>query len=410
MSEMPGNKDDRKQKVKELIMRLHQGEDPGAVKEEFKEVIKGLSPFQIAKIEGEMIKDGMPREEIHNLCDVHLAAMKDAIEGTAPMVPEWHPLRVLLGEHREFLKAASQLRELAKQLKAASGKGEVADQIRKVSAIVGDFPMEELHYQREENVLFPYLEKHGVTEPPAIMWMDHDRIREMKKNISSLVSRSDGMDFSEFTRFFMEAALAYHEMVSSHFYKENNILFPSSVQVIEDAEWKDIRKQFDDIGYFKVKPLEGEMLEGESESPEEVVSALSQEGEIRFEAGSLRFHELEPLFNSLPVDITFVDNEDRVRYFSQTKDRIFVRAKAIIGREVKNCHPQKSVHVVSQIVSDFKSGKRDNADFWINLNDRMILIRYYAVRNKDGDYLGTVEVSQDITEIQQLSGEKRLLD
>ena len=129
-----------------------------------------------------------------------------------------------------------------------------------------------------------------------------------------------------------------------------------------------------------------------------------------FETGELSRKEIEAIFNNLPVDITFVDREDKVRYFSQTKDRVFPRTKAIIGREVQKCHPQKSVHIVNKILEDFKSGKRDVAEFWINLKERQIYIRYFAVRDKEGNYLGCLEVTQDITELKKIEGEKRLLD
>jgi PAS domain S-box-containing protein len=131
---------------------------------------------------------------------------------------------------------------------------------------------------------------------------------------------------------------------------------------------------------------------------------------ISFETGSLSEEEIESVLNSLPVDITFVDKEDTVRYFSQSKGRIFPRAKAVIGRKVQQCHPQESLQKVVQILEDFKSRRRDVAEFWINLKGRLIYIRYYAVRDGNGKYLGCLEVTQDITDVQKITGEKRLLD
>lgn len=131
---------------------------------------------------------------------------------------------------------------------------------------------------------------------------------------------------------------------------------------------------------------------------------------LQFETGSLSKEEAEAVLDSLPVDISFIDKEDRVKYFNKAEGRIFVRTKAVIGRKVQLCHPQKSVHVVNKILEAFKTGKKDVAEFWINLNDRLILIRYFAVRDKNGKYLGTVEVTQDITDIKKIEGQKRLLD
>jgi PAS domain S-box-containing protein len=131
---------------------------------------------------------------------------------------------------------------------------------------------------------------------------------------------------------------------------------------------------------------------------------------LQFETGSLSEEEVEAVLDSLPVDISFVDKEDRVKYFNKAEGRIFVRTKAVIGRKVQLCHPQKSVHIVNNILEAFKTGKKDVAEFWISLNKRLILIRYFAVRDKNGKYLGTMEVTQDITDIKKIEGQKRLLD
>jgi PAS domain S-box-containing protein len=144
-----------------------------------------------------------------------------------------------------------------------------------------------------------------------------------------------------------------------------------------------------------------------SEPPEKKESEM--EGALTFETGALLKEEIEAIFSTLPVDITFVDKDDTVRYFSQSKDRIFVRTKAVIGRKVQQCHPQKSVHVVNKLLEDFKGGRKGVDEFWINSEGRLILIRYFPVRNKNGEYLGCVEVTQDITGIKKIEGEKRLL-
>ena len=139
-------------------------------------------------------------------------------------------------------------------------------------------------------------------------------------------------------------------------------------------------------------------------------TAPASEGVLRFETGSLSKEEIEAILDSLPVDISFVDKNDAVKYFNKADKRIFVRTKAVIGRKVQLCHPQKSVHVVNQILEAFKTGKKDSAEFWITMDNRLIHIRYFAVRDKDGKYLGTMEVTQDLTDIKKIEGQKRLLD
>jgi len=131
---------------------------------------------------------------------------------------------------------------------------------------------------------------------------------------------------------------------------------------------------------------------------------------LQFETGALSKEEVEAVLDSLPVDISFVDKEDRVKYFNKAGKRIFVRTKAVIGRKVQLCHPKKSVHIVNKILESFKTGKESVAEFWIQTKDRLIHIRYFAVRDENGKYLGTMEVTQDITDIRKIEGEKRLLD
>jgi len=136
---------------------------------------------------------------------------------------------------------------------------------------------------------------------------------------------------------------------------------------------------------------------------------LEKKEAIRLETGMLSKEEIETILDTLPIDLTFVDKEDTVRYFSQTRERIFPRTKAVIGRKVQQCHPQKSIHIVNQILEDFRKGRRDVAEFWINMQGRLIYIRYFPLRSKNGEYMGCLEVTQDITNIKKIEGEKRLL-
>lgn len=262
------------------------------------------------------------------------------------------------------------------------------------------------HYTREENVLFPYLEKHGITQPPAIMWSEHDDIREIEKTLYADLGSSKNVGFLEFSSRLGDTASSLADALTSHFFKENNILFPTALKVIEGPEWTDIRGQFDEIGYCPFTQLPSPMGR---EEVEEKPAQMPGEGALAFETGTLSQKEIEALLNTLPVDVTFVDSEDTVRYFSQSRDRIFTRTKAVIGRKVQQCHPEKSVDLVNQILDDFKGGKRDVAQFWINLGGRLVHIRYFPVRDGEGRYLGVMEVTQDITDIKRIEGEKRLV-
>jgi len=408
MSEMAENK---KRMLKEVIMQLHAGVSPQQVKERFRQVLEGISPVEIAKIEQELVKEGMPREEIQKLCDVHMAVFREQLEKQKLDVPPEHSINILMEEHKIMLQFAEKLNTIANRIQQISDKSYVGDEIHQIEHIAKDFQDSEKHYLREENVLFPTLEKHGITEPAAIMWMEHNQIREKKKQLSELVENYNTMSFQDFKKQLGETAESLNSILPSHFFKENNILFPAALRVITDEEWKEIREEFDEIGYCCFTPQQLTAIPQTEEIRKEEAQALAaSEGILQFETGSLTKEQLEGLLDSLPVDITFVDAEDTVKYFSKAEKRVFVRTKAIIGRKVQQCHPQKSVHIVNRILESFKMGKKDCAEFWIQIKDRLIHIRYFAVRDKNGKYLGTMEVTQDITDTKKIEGEKRLLD
>jgi hypothetical protein len=401
MSEVFGKKENEKQMIKDLIRELHAGAKPDEVKEKFKEVLKGIGPTDIARIEEELIKEGLPREEIHRLCDVHLAVFKERLEREKTLVSPGHPIHTLMEEHKILLQFSGKLKNTVEEIN-------VREKMKELSHIAEHFKEAEKHYLREENVLFPYLEKHGITQPPAMMWSEHNEIRKKKKKFYELLDSPGGMNFPEFVKKLRGVATAIEDILSSHFYKENNILFPTALKVISEKEWSEIRKQCDEIGYCCFTPKYARGVAEPLGKPAPEPPSVGKD-KILFETGHLSIPELEVVLNTLPVDITFVDKEDRVRYFSQSKERIFPRTKAVIGRRVQQCHPQKSLHVVEQILNDFKNNKRNVAEFWINLKGRLIHIRYFAVRDKNGDYLGCLEVTQDITNIKKIEGEKRLL-
>jgi len=397
--------EDKKKMLKEAIKQLHAGASPQEVKETFKQVLEGISPTEIAKIEQELVKEGMPREEIQKLCDVHMAVFREQLEKQKLDIPAEHPISILMEEHKIMLQIVEKLNTITNKIQQISDTNYVEEEIHNLEHIAVDLLDSEKHYLREENVLFPNLEKHGITEPPAIMWMEHNQIREKKKQLNQIIENYNTTSFKEFKKQLGKTAESLNNLLPSHFFKENSILFPTALRVITDEEWKEVRNEFDEIGYCCFTPPH---LTATLRKEEKAVTA--RKGMLQFETGTLSKEELEALLDSLPVDITFVDKEDAVKYFSNAEKRVFVRTKAIIGRKVQQCHPQKSVHIVNKIVESFKKGKKDVAEFWTPMNNRLIHIRYFAVRDKNGKYLGAIEVTQDITDIKKIEGEKRLLD
>jgi len=408
VSEMAEN---NKKMLKELVMKLHAGASPSEVKERLKQVLEGVTPLEISKIEQELIREGLPREEIQRLCDIHLAVFREQLEKQKLDIPLGHPISILMEEHKIMLQLAEKLGTISSKVQQVNDPRYLGDEIHNLGHIAEDFMDAEKHYLREENVLFPFLEKHGITEPPRIMWMEHNQIRDRKKQLRSLIENYNALGLPDFKRQLDENSRALNTILSGHFFKENNILFPTALRVVTDEEWKGVRKEFDEIGYCCFTPQRLTAISETKEAEKQKIEAAPvSEGMLQFETGTLSKEEVEAFLNTLPFDITFVDKEDAVRYFNKGEDRIFVRTKAVLGRKVQECHPQKSVHVVNKILESFKTGKRDAAEFWIRMENRLIHIRYFAVRDKNGKYLGTMEVTQDLTDIKKIEGEKRLLD
>ena len=394
----------KKEIVKKIIKSLHAGTAPEDIKAEYTSVLQSLQPQEISRIEEELIEEGMSPQEICALCDVHLALFRKSLEQKTPVrdLPPGHPISILVQEHDQLLHQAQSLVTLSRSLQDQEKGNDTEEKIQSVEKIIKHLKSSENHYVREENVLFPYCEAHGVVQPPAIMWSEHDQIRGIKKHLFDIWEKKASVTWPDSLQHLEEKATALAEILESHFYKETNILFPTALTLFSEHEWRDIRAQFDELGYCCITPPPSEY-----ESPAGPVQ--SEDADIVLETGTFSTDQLESMLNTLSVDITFVDASDSVTYFNMSEDRIFPRTKAVIGRKVQNCHPQKSVHKVNQILDEFREGKRDSAAFWINLQDRLIYIRYFAVRNSEDTYMGCLEVSQDITDIKKITGEKRLL-
>lgn len=320
------------------------------------------------------------------------------------LAPAGHPIHYLMEEHRILLDNARKLAAVAGRLKQYPSFESAATEMAETEAAVQTFRDSASHYLREENVIFPLLDKKGFSGPPQVMWREHDQVRDREKALYQLMDGAQGMAFADFAAKLKRLADDQAQLLTLHYHKENNILFPTAMEILTEAEWAEARREFDKIGYCPFTP------DAPQAAAEEEISHTVQAGEgIPFTTGSLTPAEIEAMFSTLPVEITFVDAQDRLKFFSHVNGAIFTRSTAALGIAVQNCHPQKSLHLVNQILADFKSGKRDVADFRIHFQGKYVHIRYFAVRDPQGQYLGTMEVTQDITEIQKLEGEKRLL-
>lgn len=405
MSEFINNSKFRQEKLKDLIKQLHEGKDFDEVKEQFEKHFGQVSTQEISQIEQTLVKEGLPIEEIQKLCDVHAAVFKGSImdihatKDFSKIVG--HPVNILIEEN----KAINELIE--KEIKPHYDN--YLNKPNPNSHLMLRIGFERLaeiehHYARKELAFFPFLEKHGITAPPKVMWGVDDEIREGIKKVNSLLSGKE-IDVEELKEAMDYAINQVVEMI----FKENNILIPLMSDTFSFYEWIQIDEASEEMPYCLVKPLHSWKLEKNQETEIKEVEKPVNTNEVEFDAGSLLPKEINAIFNSLPVDITFVDKDDKVKYFSQAKDRIFQRPKTVIGRDVALCHPPSSVHIVEKIVDSFKNNEKDMEEFWIQMGDSFILIQYFAVRDEKGNYLGVLEVSQDIKKHRMLEGEKRLL-
>ena len=263
------------------------------------------------------------------------------------------------------------------------------------------------HYRRKENLLFPYLESRGIEGPPTVMWGKDDEIRSLMKDALAVFETTDTFTVGEAKIVFESLFSPLFSAISEMIYKEEHILFPMCMDTLNDSEWMAIADQSLEIGFCLYDPTIQWKPEGVTLKEKEQTGEPADR--VRLPSGSMTPGELTAILNTIPFDLTFVDAEDTVRYFTQGRERIFDRNRAILGRKVQLCHPPSSVHIVERILSDFKAGREDQASFWIELKGKFIMIQYFALRDEPGNYLGTLEVSQDLTSRRALTGERRLL-
>lgn len=374
--------------MKQIIKELHGGKDVESQKKKFHELIKDVAPWEIAQMEQKLIAEGMPEAEIKNLCEVHVQVFKEALEHkTVPGRPAGHPVHTLILENR----AAETI------LKEAGAITDYAREKDRLLAILDRLALIDKHFVRKENQLFPILEAKGITGPSKVMWALHDDIRGLIKDVRKRVS--DGK---------MEkvAAEALVKMVNDMIYKEEHILFPMALETLSEEEWLKVGKGEEEIGFAWIRP-EAKWRPSAGSFQQELLA--EKIGSLNLDTGQLTAEQVNLILTHLPVDVSFVNENDEVAYYSATPERIFPRSAGVIGRKVQNCHPPKSVGTVEKILTSFKDGSRSSAEFWIRMRGKVIHIRYFAVRDQAGKYRGCLEVSQDITHIQKLTGEKRLM-
>ncbi|MFJ5760716.1 DUF438 domain-containing protein [Neobacillus sp. NPDC093182] len=391
-------KNKRQEILKQIFKDLHDGKNVKEVKAHFNAFIGNITIDEISQLQHDF--GDLSVEEIHRLHAKHTEIFKGSIveiENTyKPEEQPGHPIHTFKLENQELDKLVNT------QLKVHLEEFEKEDSHENILKLLEDINLLldiDKHYSRKENLIFPYLETYGIFGPTTNMWRINDFIRDAIKDARQKLTSYNGDK-----RSLIEVINFVIQEVITMIYREENILVPMAINNFTEDEWVKISRESDEIGYCLITPTE--VWKPERHAIEE--KAIS-DGYIKMETGILSLKQLELLLNHLPVDLTFIDQDDVVRYFSHGKERIFARTKAVIGRTVQNCHPPRSVHVVEELLADFKAGRKDTENFWIKFRDKYVYIRYFAVRDENGKYMGTLEFTQNIDPIQAIVGEKRIM-
>lgn len=406
MSEIIDNSKKRKKRLKELILKLHDGDSQDSVRKELEMSLSGVPYGDVVEVEQELIAEGLPEEEVLRLCDVHSAVLKDKIDlSMKKKVPNGHPVDTIDKENKAIQEVCLEAENRLKEIDSVKPE-EFGEFILKIKELFHRLTDTEKHYLRKEYLLFPFLEKKGITGPPKVMWGKHDEIREMiKGSIEVLnVPEMSKEDLKLSAEMVLSPAV---RNVSEMVIKEDQILNPMALDNLSDLDWWQIYNESDEIGYCLIDPQDEWKPEGlEIDKP---AKTRIKDNTVQLPSGSLSSEEILSIFNTVPFDMTFVDKDDKVKFFSQNEERIFQRNRSILNRDVRYCHPPGSVHIVDKIIDDFKSGKESRAPFWINMGGQFIHIEYFALRDEKGEYLGTLEVSQNLTDLRKLEGDQRIL-
>ncbi len=400
-----------KQKIlKNLIKDLHDGKPFNEVKKQFNKLLKNVSPEEISEMENTLIMEGFPPEEIQRLCEVHVQIFETTLaKNKKPDKMPGHPIHTFMEENKALKKIIKKLQVLIKKI--IKGKNDISLEFKNE---LENLKLVNVHYIRKENQLFPFLEKNKFFGPSKVMWGKHDEIRKYIKDFENYYIEKNYEGLKEISGKLFSS-------LKNMIFMEEKILFPTSLKKLNINDWIEIRKSEKELGYVWIIPgniwdteiaalLNKNKLKQGTEKEKVYEEKNMNNDKILLDIGSLDIERINLMLKKLPVDITFVDENNKVLYYSDSKDRIFPRSPEIIGREVQNCHPPKSVHIVNKIIESFKNKEKDSAKFWINLNNKLVYIQYIPVYDDKGIYKGVLEITQDITEIKKLEGERRLLE
>lgn len=414
--------------VKKILKELHAGESVEELKSRYGDVLSTVSPFEISLIEQKLVEDGIRIEEILKLCDLHVELFREHIRSRELDVPKGHPLDLLLKENDWILKQAEALALYASALLEAQGEDRVISILAGFKETISKLNKIKLHYRKIQMLIFPYLERRGIIAPTRVLWGREDQARLKLRQLFELMQRVEdkfnpGLVFDMANRA-METARDISELV----FRENKILYPTVQALLTEGEWAAISNIAESLGYIvevegerwrvdakPILPYEEETVitrEQAERLPSEFKAVIDsrvvkpdtyrvrKEGDMDLETGFLSPEEVKAVFKSLPLEITFANSDGRVKFFTESSfHKGFVRTKTIIGRRIGHCHPPRLEDLVGKTVDEARFNDTGYREFWTRMGDRIVRVLIVPVKNGDGDYLGSVEIVEDLTEI-----------
>lgn len=419
----------KKEALKNLLKAIHGGIHPNELKAEFREILAKTSPIDIVMIEQELVKEGVPISDILKLCDLHVELFREFLASRELLnVPRGHPIDLLMKENEWILKQAEALGIYAQAIQSSRDPAEARQYINTVRLVLIELKKIRIHYRKIQMLIFPYLERRGIIAVPRVLWGREDnaitKIRSVLQELEKPIETSSREWLSRLSSQLLELSREISELV----FRENKILYPAVYALFSEGEWAAIAEIADEMGYIvdvgvrewrpSAKPVypyelqvsitqeQLEKLPGEFRTIVEKSGlqpdtySVRREGDIELETGFLTPEEIDGIFRSLPIEVTYADVNDRVRFFSESEvSGGFVRTKTILGRKIPFCHPPRLENYVMRNVEAVKKGEFKYREFWTRQGDRIIRVLIVPVKSRDGRLLGTLEIVEDLTEI-----------
>jgi DUF438 domain-containing protein len=414
--------------VKELLKSIHRGVSVEELKKKYSDILSQISPIEIPLIEQQLVREGISIEDILKLCDLHVELFREFLKSRELReVPKGHPVDLFMRENEWILKQAEALSLYASALANATDENTRKSYLEAVKKILVELRKIRLHYRKIQMLVFPYLERRGIVAVPRVLWGREDQVIMKIRQLLELLSRINVVDES-LAKLVSEKALEIAKEASELVFRENKILYPAVYALFSEGEWVAIAEIANEMGWLidigevewkpSAKPvlpyeIDGRITPQQIEAlPQEFRSmalargvepdnyVIKRDNDIELSTGFLTAGEIDAIFRSLPLEVTYADKNDRVRFFSESRlGRGFVRTKTILGRRIEFCHPPRLEKLVRQTVDELKQGKAPYREFWTKLGDSILRVLIVPVKGVNGEYLGTIEIVEDMTEI-----------